>query len=127
MARRSHVMESISARRRRIGGLVTITTSGAIASQTGAQLAGGTVTQTASEDGRYTVAFDTEYHRILGAGAFMFGPADTAFPTTTGSSPKGRNLAVTGFDVQFVREDTQADADPASGTVFSWWADVSLI
>lgn len=109
-----------------IGGTVTITAAGAIGSQDGAKLSGGTVTQTASEDGRYSIAFDRTYKRTKVIGATMVGPTDSAFPTTTGSSPKTRNKATTGFDVQFVREDTQADTDPADGTVFTWWALVSL-
>lgn len=105
-----------------IGGTVTITASGAISAQSGAKLSGGTATQTGSEDGRYTVAFDREWSAILGAHVQMVGPTDSAFPTTTGSDPQTRNLATTGFDIQTKRVDTQADTDPASGTVLSWFA-----
>lgn len=105
-----------------LSGQVTIGAAGAVTAQTSTKISGGTVSQTGSEDGRYGVAFQRRWKRIIGAGAFMFGPNDAAFPTTTGSSPKGRLLAVDGFSVQFVREDTQADADPASGTVFTWFA-----
>lgn len=126
--RRTRPAEAISPRFITLAGTVTIGSSGAITAQTGAAISGATVEQTASEDGRYTVTFvDTSYRRMLGAGAAMCGPADAAFPTTTGSSPKTRNLATTGFDVQFIREDTQADADPASGTILSWWAHVSKV
>ena len=92
-----------------LGGIVTITTSGAIASQDASSLSGGVVTQTGSEDGRYSVAFTIKAKRVLGCFVNMIGPDDTAFPTTTGSDPQTRNVAATGFDVQFKRVDTQAD------------------
>lgn len=109
-----------------LGGTFTITTSGAIASQDASSLTGGVVTQTGSEDGRYHVAFTLAAARNLGCFAQMVGPDDTAFPTTTGSDPQTRNRAVTGFDIQFKRQDTQADADPADGTECSWFARVAL-
>ena len=110
-----------------IGGSVTITTSGAISTQTASGLSGGVVTQTGSEDGRYGIAFTQTWKRILAGGALMIGPDDTAFPTTTGSDPEARLFSATGFSVQFKRTDTQADADPASGTVFTWWAMVATV
>ena len=105
-----------------IGGTVTIGSSGAISAQTGSKLSGGTIAQTGSEDGRYAVTFDRTWSAILGAHVQMVGPADNAFPTTTGSDPQTRNLAATGFDIQAKRTDTQADADSASGTLYSWFA-----
>jgi len=110
-----------------IGGTFTIGSSGAISTQDASGLSGGVVTQTGSEDGRYTVAFTQTWKRILGAHVQMNGPADNAFPTTTGSDPQTRNIAATGFDVQFKRTDTQADADPASGTIGSWYAIVATV
>jgi hypothetical protein len=93
----------------------------------GAKNTGATVAKTGGKNGRYSVAFDRKYRHVKHVGASMIGPDDAAFPTTTGSSPKCRLLADTsGFTVQFVREDTQADADPASGTKFTWIAIVSL-
>jgi hypothetical protein len=109
-----------------IGGTATIGTSGAVTSDAPG-LSGGTVTQTGSEDGRYGIAFTQTYKRILAAGVLMFGPDDNAFPTTTGSDPQARLLDETGFSVQFKRTDTQADADPASGTKFTWWALVATV
>jgi hypothetical protein len=97
-------------------GTFTIGASGAVSTQDGATIAGFTVTKTASEDGRYSVAL----HRTFKRARFlvqMVGTADTAFPTTTGSDPQCRNQTGSGCDVQFKRTDTQADADPASGTV----------
>lgn len=110
-----------------IGGKVTITSAGAITSQDGLQLSGGTVTKTDAKSGRYAIDFYRTFKRIHACGVTMVGPDDTAFPTTTGSSPKVRLMTTGGFSAQFVREDTQADADPASGTVFTWWAQVSII
>lgn len=126
-SRRGYVSETQAPEVRRIGGLVTIGASGAISAQTGAKLAGGTATQTASEDGRYTIAFQRTWKRVLGFGASMCGPADAAMPTTTGSDPVCRNVATTGMDIQTKRTDTQADADPASGTILCWWAEVARI
>jgi hypothetical protein len=125
--RRTHKAESIQPRFITLAGTFTIGASGAISAQTGAAISGATVTQTGSEDGRYAVAFDTTYRRTLGAHASMVGPDDSAFPTTTGSDPETRLLTTSGFSVQFKRVDTQADADPASGTVCSWVAFVSRI
>lgn len=119
-------VRAIAPRTTIIGGEVTIGAAGAIDSQTSAILAGGVATQTGSEDGRYTIAFGITCKRVLAHGCQMVGAADAAFPTTTGSDPQTRNVSTTGMDVQFKRTDTQADADPASGTVFSWWAIVAL-
>ncbi len=110
-----------------IGGKVTITSAGAISSQDGVMLSGGTATKTNAKTGRYAIAFYRTFKRVHSVSAFMIGPDDSAFPTTTGSQIKGRLLSTSGFSVQFVREDTQADAEPASGTVFTWSAIVSLI
>jgi len=112
-----------------IGGTVTIGASGAISAQTDSGLSGGVVTQTGSEDGRYGIAFTQTWKRILDVGAFMIGPDDTGFPTTTGSDPKGRLLSASaaGFSVQFVRTSDEADTDPASGTVFTWHAMVATV
>lgn len=119
-------VRAIAPRTTIIGGEVTIGSSGAISDQTSAILAGGVATQTGSEDGRYTIAFGITCKRVLAHGCTMVGTTDTAQPTTTGVQPFTRNLSTTGFDVQFLRTDTSADADPASGTVFSWWAIVAL-
>lgn len=110
-----------------IGGQAAIGNAGAVSSQTASGLSGGVVTQTGSEDGRYTITFNQLWKRILAWGVCMAGPADNAFPTTTGSDPETRNPAVTGLQAQFKRTDTQADADPASGTVLSWWAIVATV
>ena len=108
-----------------LAGSFAIGSSGAIASQDSSTRTGGTVSQIASEDGRYHVDFTIKVKTVLACGGWMFGPADDAFPTTTGSDPQGRNKAVTGFDIQFKAPDAQDDVDPASGTVGTWWALVS--
>ncbi len=109
-----------------LGGTFTIGAAGAISSQDASSLTGGVVTQTGSEAGRYTVAFTLKCKRNLGCFAQMVGPDDDAFPTTTGSDPQTRNIAVTGFDIQFKQTDDQSDEDPASGTICSWFARVAL-
>jgi len=127
MTRRGYNLETLNPKVLLIGGSFTIGASGAISAQDGAKLSGGVVTQVASEDGRYHVALDRVYKRVRPLAPNMIGPDDSAFPTTTGSSPKSRLLTTSSFDVQFVREDTQADADPASGTVCVWAALVSKV
>jgi hypothetical protein len=124
--RRGFLVEALNPSYRIIGGNVVIGGAGAVSSQDTAKQSGATVTKTAAKTGRYSVLFDRTYKRVVSTGSSMFGPADAAFPTTTGASPKQRNRATTGFDIQFVREDTQADAEPASGTSFDWWAVVAL-
>jgi hypothetical protein len=126
MTRRGFPVDVLNPKYRIIGGNVTIGATGAVSDQDGAKKAGGTVTQTASEDGRYAIAFDRTYSRVVSTWVNMFGPDDSAFPTTTGSDPQCRLRATTGFSVQFKRTDTQADADPASGTTFDWGAIVEL-
>lgn len=127
MTRRSFNLETLNPKDLVIGGTVTIGAAGAITSQDGAKLSGGTVTQTGSEDGRYGIAFDRTYTRTKVVGVTMVGPDDSALPTTTGSDPITRLKTTSGFSVQFKRTDTQADTDPASGTVFTWWAIVAKV
>lgn len=106
-----------------LGGQFTIGAAGAItdASSDSAAITGGTVTQTDSEDGRYLVTLHSSYTRVR-AFVQMVGPDDSAFPTTTGSDPQIRDQNTGDFSIQFKRTDTQADADPASGTVVNWLA-----
>lgn len=136
-ARSRRVVEALRPREIILGGVVTITAAGAIALQGvmdasgvvagGAKLTGATVSKTGGKTGRYGIAFDRKYKHVKAIGATMVGPDDAAFPTTTGTSPKCRLLADTsGFTVQFIREDTQADAEPASGTKWTWNATVML-
>lgn len=138
MATRSRQqMQCLRPREITLSGVVTIGAAGAISAQgvmdgsgvvaNGAKNTGATVAKTGGKSGRYSVAFDRKYKHVKYCHANMVGPDDAAFPTTTGSAPKTRLLADTsGFSVQFIREDTQADADPASGTKFTWIAIVML-
>jgi len=138
MATRSlRQMQCLRPRELVLSGVVTITAAGAISTQgqmdangvvaNGAKNTGATVAKTGGKSGRYGVTFDRKYRHVKHIGATMIGPDDAAFPTTTGVAPRCRLFADTsGFSVQFIREDTQADADPASGTKFTWIAIVSL-
>jgi hypothetical protein len=127
LRRRGFNLEHQAPRTRVLSGTVTITSAGAISAQDSAKFTGATVAKTGGKSGRYAITFQRTYKRIIGAGAAMVGPDDSAFPTTTGSTPKLRLLTTSGFSVQFVREDTQADADPASGTTFTWFAMVAWV
>lgn|SRR5678815_5428329 len=127
MTRRGFILETLNPKVRIIGGSFTIGSSGAVSTQDGAKLSGGTVTQVANEDGRYLVTLDRTYKRVRPMAPLMIGPDDSAFPTATGSHPQARLLTTSSFAVQFVRMDTEADADPASGTVCTWFAMVSLM
>lgn len=126
MTRRSFVLSTLNPKLLLIGGSFTIGAAGAVSSEDGAKLAGGTVTQTGSEDGRYAIAFDRTYKRLVTCGAQMVGPDDDPFPTTTGSDPQLRLKTTSGFTVQFKAPDAQDDVDPAEGTVCTWWALVAL-
>ena len=104
-----------------LGGTFTIGSAGAITAQTGDGTAGATIAYVAA--GLYTATFLVAAGPVrinLGAHATMVGPDASAFPTTTGSNPQCRVQATTGFKIQFIRPDTQADADPASGTICNW-------
>ena len=126
-ARKLYQQQSVLPRDITLAGTITIGASGAISAQTGAKLCGATAAQTASEDGRYSVTFDRTYKRIKSANVNMVGPDDNAFPTTTGSDPQIRLLTTSGFSIQAKRTDTQADTDPASGSILCWTAVVSLV
>lgn len=127
MARKLSLMKAARPKNVLIGGSFTIGASGAVSAQDGARLSGGTVTQTGSEDGRYLVTLDRAYQRVRPLSPLMIGPDDSAFPADSGSDPQARLLTTSSFSIQFKRTDTQADADPASGTVCTWFAMVSLI
>lgn len=107
-----------------LGGQFTITAAGAILSQDGALIAGGTVTKNAAA-GRYDIVFYRTFKRVLFSNGAMEGPASAAFPTITGSAVRTRSVTGDGYTIQFLRTDTQADADAASGTVVRWFAQVS--
>jgi len=127
MTRRSFNLETLNPKLLLIGGSFTIGAAGAVSAEDGAKLSGGTVTQTGSEDGRYLVTLDRTYKRVRPLAPLMIGPDDSAFPTTTGSDPQARLLTTSSFSIQFKRTDTQADTDPASGTVCTWFALVAKV
>lgn len=108
-----------------LSGTITIGAAGAISAQTGALLSGAVATKTASETGRYSVAFYRSFKRLKSCGAWYEGPADAAFPTTTGAIIGLRNCLKSGFDIQAARPDTMADTNPASGTILHWVAVVA--
>lgn len=118
------IIGSVHPREQPLSGQFTITAAGAILSQDGALISGATLTKNAAA-GRYDGVFYRTFKRCKWVDGSMEGPASAAFPTTTGSSPKIRSVTGDGFTIQFIREDTQADADPASGTVVRWHAIVS--
>src|SRR5688572_8917505 len=103
-----------------LSGAVTIGASGAVSTEDGTAECGAVVTQVASEDGRYLVTLYKTFQKLRAPTVIMEGPADTAFPTTTGSDPQVRAVGTSSFLIQFKRTDTQADTDPASGTVVHW-------
>ena len=129
-SRRLHPAQAATAREMTLSGMVVIGGSGAVSAQTPSKFTTATVTKD-SGSGRYIVTLDRTYKRCFGAGCQMVGPDSAAFPTTTGSDPQTRTVnhdtPINLFRVQFKRTDTQADADPASGSKFTWWIKVSLI
>lgn len=127
LRRRGFVLEGQAPRARLLTGTITIGSAGAVSASTSAKYSGASATKTSAKNGRYAVAFQRTYKRILGAGCNMVGPDDSAFPTTTGSDPQLRLLTTSGFSIQAKRPDTQADTDPASGSVLTWWALVSWV
>ncbi len=133
----NHVVQSPAERVVVLGGHFAIGASGAVSSTTtyalgldpGARYTGAVVTQTAAEDGRYTVTFnDTRIKRILAFVPSYQGDDDDAFPTATGGACIGSRLTsvTTSALIQCVRSDTQADADPDAGSVIHWFALVQL-
>lgn len=101
-------------------GAISTTATAAQGLDPGELLTGGAVVKTDSETGRYTVTFSVPFKLMPHAGCWIQGPADAAFPTTTGSDPQSRNVSTTSFDIQCKRPDTQADEEPASGSVIHW-------
>lgn len=114
-----HPAKTLQANQITLAGWFLIGSSGAVDDQYPVTKCGVTVEKTGSETGRYTLT--PQFGTIISGSCNMNGPDDSAFPTTTGSDPQMR-----GFDptdqtalvyIQFKRPDTQADTNPASGTV----------
>lgn len=97
---------------------ITTTTSGTIGSTTATGL---TVAKVAAEAGRYRITLQDQYTRLLCVNAIVSGAADAAYTTAAGVNAIVRNVAVNAatpiFDLQLIRSDTSADAEPDSGAV----------
>lgn len=114
-------------------GKVTLGSSGAVSSQTGAKQAGFTVAKTAAETGRYTVTLvksdgttAATYSELLYVGATLVGTTDAVMTTDKGVTYFLRNSAVTTagtFDIQFATNitdtgtETYVDANPENSAV----------
>lgn len=102
-------------------GSVTTSTSGTIASSTGKGL---TITKTAAETGRYTVALADPYVALLNVSVVVQGSADAAYTSAKGLQAFIRAADVTSltaplFYVQFCAEDgSPADAELEDGAKF---------
>ena len=102
-------------------GSVTTSTSGTIASSTGK---GMTITKTAGETGRYTVALAQPWYAFLNASVVVQGAADAAYTTGKGLQAFIRGVDVTSqtaplLYVQFCAEDgSPADAELEDGAKF---------
>ncbi len=107
------------------GGAVSTTATVAAGLDPGARATGAAITKTATEDGRYTLTFQKTWKTMLAVTCNMEGPDDAAFPTTTGSDPQIRAASTSLAYIQCKRPDTQADTDPASGSVIHWIAVVA--
>jgi hypothetical protein len=110
-------------------GQIVVTAAGAILSQTPQRLSGVTFVKTGTA-GQYVGTFYKSFKAQLGRSADFVGPAaGTPFPTTTGISPRFRVQAGTAdlssAMIQCVREDTQADADAASGSIINYIINMS--
>lgn len=98
-------------------GSVTFGASGAVSSSS---CKGFSVAKTSGKTGRYTITLEDKYNSIKGCFVSLVGPDDAAATTAAGYWTFLRNddVASAGtFDVQFVRTDTGADADPTSGNI----------
>lgn len=105
-----------------------IGSSDAVTSQTPlAGVSGVTVTEVASEAGRYTLTFHRPYKRCKHASFTIVGPDDSAVTgTTTGEfgTPIARNKSGTSVDCQ-LRQTSGADASATSGTIVTYHVIVS--
>jgi hypothetical protein len=109
-----------------IGSSGAISTTATVAQglDPGALITGATVTKTGGQTGRYTVTFQKTWKRMHACFASIEIQTGN-FPTATGSDPQIRTASTASFYIQCKRPDTQADANPASGSVIHWTAIVS--
>lgn len=101
-----------------LAGRFLLGSSGAIgATVDSAKHCGFTLTKTATKTGRYTVALDKNYNRVIWADAKVWGADDAAYTTAKGldvllrDDDVGQGAADGTFEIQFVRSDTGADAE----------------
>lgn len=101
-------------------GAISTTATAAQGLDPGAKITGVSFVKTATETGRYTgTIYKTAKTRLAVVAGFE-GPADAALPTTTGVGVCVRNSSTLTFDIQVFRTDTNADAEPASGSIIHW-------
>lgn len=93
-------------------GAVTIGAAGAVES---VDAKGFTVTKTAGETGRYTVALEDSYTAFRGASVSVEGAADAALTAVAGAV-RNVDVAAKTLDVQMVAA-VGTDTDPADGDV----------
>ena len=124
--RKTQLVESVHPRDRIMSAQIVIGAAGAITSQTGLAKSGLFAVKNAAA-GRYDFSYDSGrvFALVKGGHCNMVGPATAAFPTTTGSNPQLRALTTSAATVQFKRQDTEADADAASGTILCVTINVS--
>ncbi len=124
--RTDHVQRSLHAHAVIVSGHFAIGAAGAISTTAseangldpGEKVTGVSLVKTATKTGRYTGTFSMPFKAVPDClGATFQGDTDSAFPTTTGFLVAVRNVSKTGFDLQCSRLDTNADAEPASGSV----------
>lgn len=95
--------------------------SGAVASQTLQLDSGMVVTIVAAKDGRYLVTLHRDFKLLGAVSAIVVGPTDAAMAIASGTVAVVRNINVGvgtqagTFEIQLIRTDTGADADPTSG------------
>jgi len=98
---------------------ITTSTSGTIASSVVKGLA---VSKVAAKAGRYAIALQDSYMRLLAVNAVVIGAADAAYTTANGVQAILRNVAVASatapaFEIQLCRTDTGADAEVIDAAV----------
>ncbi len=127
--RTDHVQRSFHAHSVVVSGHFAIGSAGAISTTAtaangldpGEKVTGVSFAKTATETGRYTGTFSQPWKEMPDVAGLVFqGDTDAAFPTTTGFTLAARNVSKTSFDIQCSRTDTNADTEPASGTVIHW-------
>lgn len=116
---------------------VTLGATGAIASQDAPNESGVVVTKTATKTGRYTLALPTgptgfKYRKLLWVDAKIVGADDTAYTIAKGIDVLLRDNDIDGgaldgtIEVQFIRSDTDADAEVEDSRVLYFRVEVEM-